>query len=91
MYYFASPGMCTIVMYKSQVSEILNAAVATEITSDCEIAAVSEKNKSELHHIPSFYVYPVLNIENIQTATSHTLTTPLMMISIKLRSRPNFF
>ena len=91
MQFFASPGFSTTVMYKSQVSETLNVAVTTETSSEYEIAAVAEEIKSELHQIPSLSdVYPVFNNENIQTTTSHTLNTFLMMISLKLKNRLKF-
>ena len=88
VHFFALLGLSTIVMFKSKALETLNEVVTPETNSDYEIAVIAEKIKSELHQIPSLSdVYPVLNIENIQTTTSHTLNTLLMMISTNFANR----
>ena len=88
MYFFASPGLSTIVVYKSKALETFNLAVTSETNSAYGTAAVAEKIKSELHQLPSLSdVYPVLSIKKIQATTSHTSNTLLIKISTRFANR----
>ena len=83
---YSSPGLASIIVHKSNAFSMLKAIKSNEDNTHEEaLQSVTNRIKSELNNMPFISdSYPVLNMDNIMSTCSETLTSVLTGIS------PNF-